>query len=61
MQIIACIEDPKVIEKILTHLERKGASVGRLLEATKFVPPLTHCLIESNGSYPQYLTEKWES
>jgi len=25
--VIACIEDPVVIEKILTHLDEKGASV----------------------------------
>ena len=25
MHVIACIEDPVVIEKILTHLERKAA------------------------------------
>ncbi len=26
VRIIACIEDPLVIEKILTHLDEKGAS-----------------------------------
>jgi len=26
VKIIACIEEPVVIEKILTHLERKGAT-----------------------------------
>jgi hypothetical protein len=26
VRIIACIEDPVVIEKILTHLDAKGAS-----------------------------------
>ena len=28
VKIIACIEDPVVIEKILTHLERKDASAA---------------------------------
>ncbi len=26
VRIIACIEDPEVIEKILTHLDEKGGS-----------------------------------
>ncbi len=26
VKVIACIEDPAVIEKILTHLDEKGAS-----------------------------------
>ena len=28
LKIIACIEDPVVIEKIVTHLERKDASAA---------------------------------
>ncbi len=28
VKIIACIEDPVVIEKILTHIERKETSTG---------------------------------
>jgi hypothetical protein len=28
MHVIACIEDPLVIEKILTHLERKDTSTA---------------------------------
>jgi hypothetical protein len=34
VKIIACIEDPVVIEQILTHLERKEAST-----ATPHLPP----------------------
>ena len=34
VKIIACIEDPVVIEKILTHLERKDAG-----GATRRLPP----------------------
>jgi len=34
VKIIACIEDPAVIEKILTHLERKDAC-----DATRRLPP----------------------
>ena len=34
VRIIACIEDPGVMEKILTHLDAKGAA----LEATRRPP-----------------------
>jgi hypothetical protein len=35
VRIIACIEDPDIIEKILTHLDGKGADSG----ATRRPPP----------------------
>lgn len=34
MRITACIEDPEVIEKILTHLDAKGAE----LEVSRLTP-----------------------
>lgn len=41
MHIIACIEDPTVIKKILAHLERKAASAGTGLLADVRAPPQT--------------------
>ena len=41
VKIIACIEDPRIIEKILTHLNKKtaGAEPARLPESR--APPQT--------------------
>ena len=38
VKIIACIEDPVVIEKILTHLERKGATPAARLPPSRGPP-----------------------
>ena len=39
VRIIACIEDPDIIEKILTHLDGKGACrVARRLPACRAPP-----------------------
>ncbi len=38
-KVIACIEDPAVIEKILTHLEKKAASAGTGLLPEARAPP----------------------
>ena len=43
VRIIACIEDPDVIEKILTHLDAKGAEPeisSRRSAACLFQPPV---------------------
>jgi len=39
VKVIACIEDPVVIEKILTHLYEKAASVGTGLLPASRAPP----------------------
>ena len=39
VKVIACIEDPVVIEKILTHLQGKDASVSRNLLPASRAPP----------------------
>ncbi len=38
VKIIACIEDPMVIEKILTHLDRKAACAARRLPPCRAPP-----------------------
>ncbi len=41
VKVIACIEDPGVIKKILTHLEKKAASAGTgLLPEARAPPPV---------------------
>ncbi len=39
VKVIACIEDPVVIAKILTHLNRKAASAGTGLLPASRAPP----------------------
>jgi hypothetical protein len=39
VEVIACIEDPVVIEKILTHLNKKAASAGTGLLPEVRAPP----------------------
>jgi hypothetical protein len=39
VRIIGCIEDPVVIEKILTHLEGKAASVEAYRQPACRAPP----------------------
>jgi hypothetical protein len=39
VKVIACIEDPVVIEKILTHLNEKAASAGAGLLPASRAPP----------------------
>lgn len=41
VKAIACIEDPMVIDKILTHLHKKAASAGTGLLSEVRVPPQT--------------------
>jgi hypothetical protein len=41
VRIIACIEDPVVIEKILTHLDKKDASAEASLLPPCRAPPQT--------------------
>ncbi len=41
MRIIACIEDPEVIEKILTHLDGKGAAAEAPRRPPCRAPPQT--------------------
>ncbi len=41
LRIIACIEDPEVIEKILTHLETKGAEPEATRRQPCRAPPQT--------------------
>ena len=43
VKVVACIEDPVVIEKILTHLKEKAVSVGAGL-----LPASGHCLKQSH-------------
>jgi hypothetical protein len=38
-QALACIEDPVVIERILTHLQEKGAADPADLRPASRVPP----------------------
>jgi hypothetical protein len=40
MRIIACIEDPVVIEKILAHLDAKGAEPEATWRPACRAPPL---------------------
>ena len=39
VKVIACIEDPAVIDKILTHLKEKAAAAGMDLLAQVRAPP----------------------
>jgi len=39
VKVIACIEDPVVIDKILTHLDEKAASAGTGLLPQVRAPP----------------------
>jgi hypothetical protein len=39
VRIIACIEDPDIIEKILTHLDAKGAESGATRRPPSRAPP----------------------
>ncbi len=39
VKVIACIEDPVVIAKILTHLDEKAASAGKGLLPESRAPP----------------------
>ncbi len=41
VKIIACIKDPVVIAKILTHLEEKAVSAGKGLLPESRAPPQT--------------------
>ncbi len=41
VKVIACIEDPVVIAKILTHLDGKAASAGKGLLPESRAPPQT--------------------
>ena len=42
VKVIACIEDPVVIKKILTHLEKKAALAGAgLLPKSRAPPPVS--------------------
>ena len=60
VKVIACIEDPVVIEKILTHLNEKAASVGTGLLPEKFAGARSTA---SSGfardGKPWVLDEKW--
>ena len=47
VKVIACIEDPEVIAKILTHLDEKAASAGQGLWPECRAPPKTD-LFEQN-------------
>ena len=39
MKVIACIEDPMIIKKILTHLEEKSPARSALLLPDSRAPP----------------------
>jgi hypothetical protein len=39
LRIIACIEDPDIIEKILIHLDAKGAESGATRRPPSRAPP----------------------
>jgi hypothetical protein len=41
VKVIACIEDPAVIERILAHLNGKAPSVGTALFPENRAPPQT--------------------
>lgn len=41
VKIIACIEDPAVIEKILAHLNDKAPSTGKTILPEDCAPPQT--------------------
>ncbi len=41
VKVIACIEDPVVIKKILTHLDEKAASARKSLLPESRAPPQT--------------------
>ncbi len=50
VKIIACIEDPVVIAKILTHLEGKAVSAGKGLWPECRAPPKTDLFEENHHS-----------